>query len=57
MKRPDLAEVFFKYGIHCVGCGAAFYDTIEQGCSIHGIEPETVVKDLNAFLTENPTTN
>lgn len=33
---PKIAEVLLDYGLHCVGCGAMHYDTIEAGARIHG---------------------
>jgi hybrid cluster-associated redox disulfide protein len=35
-KYPKTAEVLLDWGLHCVGCGAMKYDTIETGAKIHG---------------------
>ncbi len=35
-KYPKTAEVLLDYGLHCVGCGAMNYDTIEAGARVHG---------------------
>lgn len=49
---PETIETFFDYGIHCVGCGASGFETIEQGVGGHGIDPEEVVKALNATVAK-----
>ena len=44
--RPDLVEHFFEEGVFCVGCGAANFETIEQGLSVHGKTEE----EINNFI-------
>ncbi|GFR35208.1 DUF1858 domain-containing protein [Thermobrachium celere] len=46
-KYPETADVFFKYGMHCLGCMAARFETLEQGALAHGIDLEAMLKDLN----------
>ena len=49
-KYPSAAETLMAEGVHCVGCGAAYFETIEQGLLGHGRsdeEVEAVVKKLN----------
>jgi hybrid cluster-associated redox disulfide protein len=49
-KRPELIEHFFKEGVFCVGCGAANFETIEQGLMGHGKSKEEInnfIKKLN----------
>jgi hybrid cluster-associated redox disulfide protein len=43
-KKPEAAEVMVKYGLHCVGCGAAVLETIEQGAKLHGMDDEKIEK-------------
>jgi hybrid cluster-associated redox disulfide protein len=42
MEYPQLAQVLTEdYGLHCVGCFASSFDTIETGAQVHGMtEPE-----------------
>ncbi len=49
-KFPKTIEVFSKYGLHCVGCQAAYWETIEQGAKMHGIPVDKLVKDLNKAI-------
>ncbi len=46
-KYPNTAEVFMKHGMHCLGCAAAHFENIEQGCEAHGIDAKKLVADLN----------
>lgn len=46
-KYPQTLEVFFDYGLHCVGCAAAEFDTLESGAKAHGINLEHLLHDLN----------
>ena len=49
---PDSAQVFATYGIGCLGCAMASFETIEQGINAHGINLEDFMKDLNSFIKE-----
>jgi hybrid cluster-associated redox disulfide protein len=49
-KYPDSAKVFASYGIGCLGCAMASFETIEQGLNAHGIEIDAFLKDLNAYV-------
>ncbi|MEM4247593.1 MAG: DUF1858 domain-containing protein [Candidatus Woesearchaeota archaeon] len=47
---PATAEVLLNKGIHCLGCSARNFETIEQGLQVHGFndkEIEKVVAELN----------
>jgi len=49
-KKPELAEVLFEKGLHCIGCPLAESETIEQGCLAHGMskkEIEKLIERLN----------
>lgn len=48
MRYPRVAMVMMNYGLHCVGCHVATYETIEQGAKAHGMSD----KDLNKMLDE-----
>ena len=54
-KYPDVAVIMLEHGLHCVGCHANVFDTIEAGCQIHGLDEETVdkmVAEINNFIAE-----
>ncbi len=45
-KYPKTAEIMMKRGLHCIGCHAAAFETIEQGCTAHGMKEEDIEKLL-----------
>lgn len=50
---PSVVDVLLKQGIHCVGCGASYMETIEEGLMGHGKTEEEVtaiVKELNESI-------
>ena len=51
-KYPESARVFAAYGIGCLGCALASYETIEQGINAHGINIDDFMKDLNELVNK-----
>ncbi len=54
-KSQKLAQTMLNQGLHCVGCGAATWETLESGMLSHGFEIEEIdafVDELNAILQE-----
>lgn len=52
-KYPQVAEVLMDYGLHCVGCLASAYDTIEAGAKIHGLkdgEIDEMIERVNEVI-------
>lgn len=42
--------VFFKHGLHCMGCALASGETLEQACEVHSLDCDTLISDLNEFF-------
>ncbi len=56
-KYPHLTDTLLKYGLHCVGCHASTWETLEQGTMGHGMPEEVLdamVKELNEKALEKP---
>lgn len=54
-KSQKLAQEMTNTGLHCVGCSAATWETLEQGAKGHGMEVEQIealLQRLNAILEE-----
>ncbi len=47
-KHPESADILMEYGLHCIGCSVATWETLEQGAMSHGIDG----KRLNSMLKE-----
>lgn len=39
-----------KIGIHCVGCYASTFESIQEGVLSHGLDPIKVCKTLNKII-------
>ena len=55
MKYPKAAKKLAKYGLHCVGCHVASFETIDQGAKAHGMkdaEIEKMIEDLNQTINQ-----
>lgn len=52
---PHLAPVLFeKYGLHCLGCMAALFETLEQGAKAHGLSEKEIVKMVKELNRQAP---
>lgn len=52
-EHPKVAAIMFEYGLHCIGCVVSTMETIEQGCSAHGLSDKQIdemVKKINASI-------
>ncbi len=41
-KYPEVAEILTDYGLHCVGCIASGFDTIEMGAQLHQLDNKEI---------------
>ena len=48
--HPDVVKVLGKYNLGCIGCMGAQNESLEQGCSAHGISVDEILADLNALF-------
>lgn len=51
-KYPYTVEVFFRHGLMCIGCVVAQFESLEEGAIAHGINTNTLLKDLNQAVRE-----
>ena len=52
-KYPSVTEVLMDEGVHCVGCGASYYETIAEGLAVHGRNEEEIaqiIEKLNVAI-------
>lgn len=49
-KFPQTIGVFFQYGLGCVGCHAASFESLAEGALMHGIDLDAMLKDLNELV-------
>ena len=51
-QHPEIIEVFQNYGLGCIGCMAAHYETIGQGAGANGLDVDALVSDINKKIAE-----
>ncbi len=42
--NANAAEIMMGYGLHCIGCHVSLHESLEDGCSAHGMDTETIDK-------------
>ena len=47
--NPKTAEVFMRYGMHCLSCPGATGESVEQAAMVHGFDADQLLKDLNSI--------
>ena len=47
---PEVAPVFMSFGMHCLYCPHASAESIADASVVHGVDPDELVKALNAFF-------
>ena len=44
--NPKTAEVFQRFGMHCLGCLAAAGESVRQAAEVHGINLDELITEL-----------
>lgn len=53
--HPEAADILMAFGLHCVGCFASHFDTIEEGANVHQMldeEIDEMIEELNAVVNK-----
>lgn len=50
---PATIPIFIRYGMQCVGCHVARFETIAGGAEIYGVDLDSLLAHLNAALDES----
>ena len=53
--HPEIMQVFADYGLGCIGCMAARFETIGEGAGAHGLDVPALIKDINECIKTNKT--
>ena len=51
--HPEIMQVFADYGLGCIGCMAARFETIGEGAGAHGLDVHALIKDINDCIKAN----
>ena len=52
---PEVMKPLQDVGIHCVGCYASTYDTIEEGALKHNMNPDKLCDTINQAIRKKHT--
>ncbi len=53
MMDYGIADILMNAGMHCVGCPASQGESIEEACMVHGMDAESLIKNINDFLAKS----
>ncbi len=45
-----IAYILMQSGMHCVGCPSSIGESLEEACMVHGLDADTVLKDIKEYL-------
>ena len=45
-----LIPILMNAGMHCLGCPSAQMESLAEACAVHGMDVDTLVKEMNDFL-------
>ena len=48
---PNTAEIFFEFGMHCIGCPHASGDSLGQATRAHGVDTALLIEKLNEYFS------
>ncbi|MBR1506830.1 MAG: DUF1858 domain-containing protein [Eubacterium sp.] len=47
---PGNAAILMASGMACITCPAAYMESIEEACVVHGMDPEQVLDDVKYYM-------
>lgn len=53
MIDPGVTPILMAVGMHCIGCPASQMETVEEAAMVHGIEPQSLVDEINDYLNSD----
>ncbi|MBN1385360.1 DUF1858 domain-containing protein [Candidatus Woesearchaeota archaeon] len=48
-KYPSTIDIMFEHGLHCIGCAAARFETLEMGARAHGMDDAQIDEFVDAL--------
>ena len=47
-----IIPILMNAGMHCIGCPSSQGETLEEACMVHGMDVNSLVTDINAYLAD-----
>ena len=45
--KPEAINTLLMAGMGCIACPSSLYETLEEACMVHGMDPEYLLGELN----------
>ncbi len=45
--KPEAINTLMMSGMGCIACPTALYETLEEACMVHGMDPDYLLEQLN----------
>lgn len=45
-----IADILMGAGMHCIFCPAHQAESLEDGCLVHGLDPDAILANINEYL-------
>ena len=49
-KAEVIATILQAEGMHCIGCPASQMESLEEACSVHGLDADAILAKINAAV-------
>ncbi|MDI9470832.1 MAG: DUF1858 domain-containing protein [Bacillota bacterium] len=50
MMDRGVVPIFFRHGLHCMGCVMANHESIEEAAVVHNLDLDALMHDLNVHF-------
>lgn len=47
-----IAYILARSGMHCVGCPSSIHESLEDACTVHGLEVNSVLQSIQSYLSK-----
>ena len=48
----NIAPILMRAGMHCLGCPSSQMESLEEAATVHGLDVDVLVNQINDFLGE-----
>ena len=45
--KPESINTLLMAGMDCIACPSSLYETLDEACMVHGMDPEYLLEELN----------
>lgn len=47
--KPEAINVLMMSGMGCIACPTSLYESLEEACMVHGMDPDYMLDQLNSL--------